>query len=210
MSDNINFYSVNAESLATQYDKVPFELVHKDWINELPSDGVALDVGAGSGRDARYLAARGLSVVAVEPAEGIREVAQRYVTSHSIHWLNDRLPDLANVFTLQMKFDLILLSAVWMHIPPSQRERSFRKLSSLLKPNGRIVISLRHGSCEDERCKMFVKLNYPNWPVNLVSRLNCSVTQNSKMSWAETTFLGKPLCVHCPTTVRARSPSFAT
>ncbi|MEO2279079.1 class I SAM-dependent methyltransferase [Pseudoalteromonas pernae] len=151
MSDNIHFYSVNAESLATQYDKVPFESVHKDWLDKLPTEGVALDIGAGSGRDARYLAAKGLSVIAVEPAEGIREVAQRYTTSHSIHWLDDRLPDLVNVLALQMKFDLILLSAVWMHIPPSQRERSFRKLSSLLKPNGRIVISLRHGCCDDER-----------------------------------------------------------
>lgn len=52
---------------------------------------------------------------------------------------------------LQTKFDLILLSAVWMHIPASQRERSLRKLSSLLKPNGKLVISLRHGACHDER-----------------------------------------------------------
>ena len=38
-----------------------------------------------------------------------------------------------------------------MHIPSSTRERSLRKLSSLLKPNGKLVISLRHGACDDER-----------------------------------------------------------
>ncbi len=112
---------------------------------------MVLDVGAGSGRDARYLAARGLGVVAVEPASGIRELAQEYTVSNPIHWISDSLPELTEIFRLQTKFDLILLSAVWMHIAPSSRERAFRKLSSLLKPNGKLIISLRHGSCQDER-----------------------------------------------------------
>ena len=112
---------------------------------------MVLDVGAGSGRDARYLAAKGLGVVAVEPSNGIRELAQQYSVSNPIHWIADSLPELTEVFRLQTKFDLILLSAVWMHIAPSSRERAFRKLSSLLKPNGKLIISLRHGICDDER-----------------------------------------------------------
>ena len=112
---------------------------------------MVLDVGAGSGRDARYLASKGLGVVAVEPATGIRELAQGYTVSNPIHWISDTLPELTEVFRLQTKFDLILLSAVWMHIAPSSRERAFRKLSSLLKPNGKLIISLRHGNCADER-----------------------------------------------------------
>ncbi len=148
---NITYYSKNAETLADNYNSVPVESVHKDWLDQLPKEGMVLDVGAGSGRDARFMAAKGLNVVAVEPAEGIREVAQGYTVGKPVHWLNDSLPDLSRVFALQTKFDLILLSAVWMHIPSSQRERSLRKLSSLLKPNGKLVISLRHGACHDER-----------------------------------------------------------
>lgn len=151
MSENIEYYSTNAQSLTEQYNSVPFESVHKDWLNDIPSEGIVLDVGAGSGRDARFLAARGLSVVAVEPADGIRELAQQYVVGKPIHWISDSLPELSKVFALQTKFDLILLSAVWMHIAPSSRLRAFRKLSSLLKPNGKLIISLRHGACHDER-----------------------------------------------------------
>ncbi len=151
MTTNITYYSANASALVKQYDSVPFETVHKDWLKAIPKEGMVLDVGAGSGRDARYLAAKGLSVVAVEPAVGIREIAQEYTVANPIHWLSDSLPELTEVFRLQTKFDLILLSAVWMHITPSERERSFRKLSSLLKPSGKLVISLRHGSCADER-----------------------------------------------------------
>ena len=67
MTENITYYSTNASALTKQYDSVPFESVHKDWLSEIPTEGMVLDVGAGSGRDARYLAARGLGVVAVEP-----------------------------------------------------------------------------------------------------------------------------------------------
>ena len=151
LTQNITYYSTNASALAKQYDSVPFESVHKDWLQVIPKEGMVLDVGAGSGRDARYLAAKGLGVVAVEPATGIREIAQKYIVSNLIHWISDSLPELTEVFRLQTKFDLILLSAVWMHIAPSARERAFRKLSSLLKPNGKLVISLRHGGSADER-----------------------------------------------------------
>ena len=150
----IHYYSQNSESLAQQYDSVGFETVHADWLQRLPGEGTALDIGAGSGRDARFLAKHGLSVVAVEPAANLLHEAQVNSAQYPIHWLDDTLPELRQVFALQMKFDIILLSAVWMHILPSQRERTFRKLSSLLKPNGKLVISLRHGACHDER-KMY-------------------------------------------------------
>lgn len=150
-ANNITYYSKQAESLSAQYDNVSFTDVHSDWLRHLPDQGWALDVGAGSGRDAAYLANKGLSVVAVEPAEGMRSLARSKNPQPNIHWIDDTLPELQKVFALQIKFDLILLSAVWMHIAPSQRERTFRKLSSLLKPNGKLVISLRHGECHDER-----------------------------------------------------------
>ncbi len=148
---NIQFYTDNANSLIAQYDQVHFESVHKDWLSHIPAQGMVLDVGAGSGRDARYLSEKGLSIVAVEPAAKLLEAAKANSGNHNIHWLRDNLPELNHVFALQVKFDLILLSAVWMHIAPSSRERTFRKLSSLLKPNGKMVISLRHGECRDER-----------------------------------------------------------
>ncbi|WP_018984307.1 class I SAM-dependent methyltransferase [Salinimonas chungwhensis] len=151
MSENIHFYTKNAEKLTAQYNSVSFEKVHQSWLSEIPDEGFVLDVGAGSGRDARYLAAKGLTVFAVEPAAGIREQARRYTVNQNVHWIDDKLPSLDKVFNLQTKFDLILLSAVWMHIAPSERERCIRKVSSLLKASGKIIISLRHGACSDER-----------------------------------------------------------
>ena len=59
--------------------------------------------------------------------------------------MNDALPDLRNLRALGRRFDLILLSAVWMHVSPKGRERAFRILSELLGPSGLLVITLRLG-----------------------------------------------------------------
>jgi len=150
--NTIEFYNAQADTFQQQYLSQTAEAVHESWFHEfIPASGQVLDVGAGVGRDAKWLAKLGLDVVAVEPALGLREHGQTLTSNQSVYWLDDQLPSLTKTYQLQSKFDLILLSAVWMHIPASQRERSFRKLSNLLKPSGRLVISLRHGEIPDAR-----------------------------------------------------------
>jgi len=155
----IPYYEQHATRLVTQYESLSFEDVHADLIGILPAPGsTVLDIGAGSGRDAAWLAAKGYDVVAVEPSEAMLAHARAKHTSSRIQWLSDSLPDLANVRRLGLSFDLILLSAVWMHIPPSDRQRALRKLATLLAPKGRIAISLRLGAPDTERAMHEVSL----------------------------------------------------
>jgi SAM-dependent methyltransferase len=89
------------------------------------------------------LISRGLEVVAVEPSAGMLAEAQHLHPSPSIRWLSDSLPGLDKVLRLGLSFDMILLSAVWMHVQRRDRPRAFRKLIALLKPGGCIVVTLR-------------------------------------------------------------------
>lgn len=151
MSRTIDFYHGHALQLDAQYNSVSFETVHTSWQEWWPKNGqTILDIGAGNGRDAQWLNERGCEVVAVEPADALRTLGVKQ-TSSKIHWLNDQLPELRKVFELGVRFDVILLSAIWMHIPVGERERCFRKLCNLLSPNGIIVISLRFGEFTDGR-----------------------------------------------------------
>ncbi len=151
-SVSFSIYDQKAESLADRYESITFEEVHGDILDLLTdTEGLVLDVGAGSGRDAAWFAAHGHEVVAVEPAPRMREVARSFHPDSRIRWLDDQLPVLENVFRTGLTFDLIWLSAVWMHVAPTSRQRAFRKLVTLLRPGGRIMMSLRQGPPPDGR-----------------------------------------------------------
>ena len=140
-------YAEEADALAERYERLTFQDVHGDVMHLLPAPPASvLDVGAGTGRDAAALAARGHKVVvAVEPTAAMRAHGQRLHAAKKIKWLDDSLPDLDEVMDLERRFDLVLISAVWMHLDPQQRRSAMATVASLTSPGGRIVISLRHG-----------------------------------------------------------------
>ena len=120
----ISWYDERAGELSQHYEAVAAEKVHAWLISSLPTSPTqVLDFGAGSGRDAAWLASLGLEVVAVEPSAALVAEAQRLHPSPSIRWLPDSLPGLDDVLRLSMSFDLILLSAVWiLSAPATARE----------------------------------------------------------------------------------------
>ena len=139
-------YDAKAKILAERYESIHFAKLH-GWLLPFLSKtgGSALDVGAGSGRDAKGLLDLGFEVVAVEPSSSMRKEGQTRHPDPGIHWIDESLPGLDTLVRQGFSFDLILLSAVWMHVSPDDRPRAFRKLVSLLKPAGILAITLRHG-----------------------------------------------------------------
>ncbi|WP_412972124.1 methyltransferase domain-containing protein [Glaciecola sp. MF2-115] len=160
------YYNEHIAEISQQYLSVSFDDVHGPWSKFLPtilnkSNASVLDVGAGSGRDISHLYSYASSClgeesklgnfVAIEPTEKLREVGQQHTKDQNIKWINDSLPALQKTHSLEVSFDLILLCAVWMHIPVSQRERALRKLTNLLKPGGIIVMTLKQGMSKQEQ-----------------------------------------------------------
>lgn len=143
-------YDASARELAERYDALPGGAAFAAFEPMFSKAGLALDVGAGSGRDAAWLQSLGYEVVAAEPSAALcAEGARR--RGAEIRWIDDRLPGLDRVHRLGLAFDLILLSAVWQHILPGDRPRAFRKLSTLLRPGGLLGISLRSGPAPADR-----------------------------------------------------------
>ena len=139
-------------SRAALYETVQARDLHswlEPWLPEAPA--LVLDVGAGSGRDAAWLADAGHEVVAVEPSATMLSEARRRHPRSTISWIRDSLPALERIYRQAFAFDLVLLSAVWMHVGPEHRERAFRKLVGLLKPGGRLAITFPHGTVDRSR-----------------------------------------------------------
>ncbi|MCZ8313918.1 class I SAM-dependent methyltransferase [Phreatobacter sp.] len=148
-------YGCEADNLAVQYESITFEQVHAPVLHLLPdAPGHALDIGAGTGRDAAALAAQGHRVVAVEPTAELRAHGARIHAGQPITWLDDGLPDLPVLAGRAERFDLILLTAVWMHLDAAERQRAMARLADLAAPGARIVITLRHGPVPEGR-RMF-------------------------------------------------------
>ena len=146
-----SYYDRNSDRLFAQYSDIDPDVIHRHWAKKhlhSREPGTACDIGAGSGRDANWLAGKGWEVVAVEPSK-LRELAEQ-TSDTRVTWLDDSLPDLRRLRALGHRFDLILLSAVWQHVRTKQRARVFRILCDLLNPSGLLVISLRHGTDESE------------------------------------------------------------
>ena len=152
MTKTIEHYSKKAQHYYDLYNSVDAESVHSDWKAFLQKNkaGTALDVGAGSGRDANWLAEQGWKVTSAEPADELRNLAQ--ANSHnSVTWCSASLPELNALPHEPTTYDLILLSAVWMHLPEAERPPALKRLAELLSKNGTLYISLRFGPNDEAR-----------------------------------------------------------
>jgi hypothetical protein len=125
---------LHAADVVAGYEARSFEQVHRWLLDRLPrrrrwcwtSVRAVVEMLHGSPREATRSCSRTCGGFA-----GAREAAPSVAVDR---WLDDRLPGLQACHALGVVFDVILVSAVWMHLPPDERERGFRKLITLLRP----------------------------------------------------------------------------
>jgi SAM-dependent methyltransferase len=139
-------YAENAAELIERYESLSFDQKHEEVLHLIPSVPTkAMDIGAGTGVDAAWLAAQGHQVVAVEPTEALCEYGRKHHPSPRIEWVDDALPWLQRVADRKHEFGLVMLTAVWMHLDEQERRVAMPVLASLIAPNGALIMALRHG-----------------------------------------------------------------
>ncbi|MCV6591691.1 MAG: methyltransferase domain-containing protein [Silicimonas sp.] len=154
-------YRTHAERLGRRFLNLDAETVLEAVLSFLPTEPVpVLDVGAGSGRDALWFAEKGHEVTAVEPVREMSEQAEKTRFRDRIHWIEDHLPGLEALDGHEGRYGLALLSGVWHHLPPEIRAPAFTRLAGLLRPEGRLVLSLRLGPDVDGRTNFAIDLEH--------------------------------------------------
>jgi SAM-dependent methyltransferase len=159
VNDSTQGYAREAPELLQRYERYDFDRVHYSVLQRLPrTPSKILDIGAGTGRDAARFAEDGHTVVAVEPVKEMRDGARALHPSTGITWIDDQLPTLTHVRALGERFDLIWLSAVWMHLDANERKVAMATLAAILNISGAIMLTLRHGAVPAGR-RMFEVAN---------------------------------------------------
>jgi SAM-dependent methyltransferase len=149
-------YTEEADALTRQYESVRFVDVHGPVLHLLPTvTSSVLDIGAGTGRDAAALAGMGHRVVAVEPTAALRDRAAVLHPSPRIEWIDDYLPHLPRLTGRGDRFDVVMLTAVWIHLDPHQRREAMATVAGLLNLGGVLLLTLRHGPAPPGRRRLF-------------------------------------------------------
>jgi protein-L-isoaspartate O-methyltransferase len=150
--NSISGYALAANYLIPAYEAISAPDIFAHVLDFLPKQpSRIIEIGAGTGRNAAWLASQNHKLTAVEPVQAFREAGMRLHPSPSIQWVDDRLPFLPHILESQKTFDLVLLVSVWQHLTPEERPVSMANLSKLLSSGGRIIMSIRHGPGSPDR-----------------------------------------------------------
>jgi len=105
--------------------------------------GRALDLGAGEGRTAVWLAERGWQVTAVDFSDvGLERGRQRVAAlgaPGAVEWV---CADLTEYEPAGSPYDLVLL--MFVHLPPADRRRLLRQAAATLNPGGTVLVAGYH------------------------------------------------------------------
>ena len=105
--------------------------------HHFPRTGRALDLGAGEGRNALFLASLGLDVLAVDQsAVGIQK-AQRLARERGLS-LRTQAADLNDFQAKSDSFDVI--TSIFVHLPAALRAKVHKSVATWLKPGGVFVL----------------------------------------------------------------------
>ncbi len=149
----IDFYNIHAKEQAALYETADMSITYRRIEALLPPHARILEIGCGSGRDARALANMGFSVVATDASEGMIREAKRLSEGIGVNLaftcLAFPLPE--NHPLLSEQFDLVLAVAVIMHLPPEDRKKLLAQISLVLKPKGCFYCSFKNQTSIDKR-----------------------------------------------------------
>jgi len=140
MHKTLAYYEINAQYLSKQYESAKVDHIHELLLNTFAPNSYLLEIGCGSGRDASFMHQSGYDILAIDGSKEMVEEAKKY---HSE--LKDRLKVINIPDELHFKpssFDGVYSIATLMHLKRDAINITFREISNLLKPNGKLVFSV--------------------------------------------------------------------
>ena len=144
MRNTVNYYDKNAKTFIEGTVSVDFARVQELFLQLLPSEGVVLDFGCGSGRDTKYFLEHGYEVDAIDGSIELCKLASEYTGINVKHMLFQELTD-------EEKYDGIWACASILHVKKAELPEILQKMYVATKKKGIIYVSFKYGDFEGER-----------------------------------------------------------
>jgi SAM-dependent methyltransferase len=143
------YYSANAEEFANKVDALDMSAHYALVEPLLPADSLVLDLGCGSGRDARHFAGAGHRVVGLDPCPEMLAEARRRTPAalaKRIHYVVGSAPGLP--------FRRPFCSAIWayaslLHLPRQAMPRALADCFGALLAGGAIAMVVKRGDGDE-------------------------------------------------------------
>jgi len=134
----LNYYNKNAYFLVERYEKANLKNLQEYILKFINKNDSILELGFGSGREINFLLKNGFkNIYGVDGCEEFVKKARERFNSNNFYL--SILPEI-NIPT-NIKFDFIYSIAVWMHLPTEVYEETVNNIISLLKENGKVLLS---------------------------------------------------------------------
>ncbi|WP_248306975.1 class I SAM-dependent methyltransferase [Devosia sp. 1635] len=137
-TDTVNFYDSNAVAYAAD-GSVNSRLA--PFLSKVLPGGSILELGTGSGKDAKVMVQTGFVVDATDGSTELAAIASRYL-GQTVRTM--RFEELA----AEQAYDGIYAAASLLHVPRSDIHAVLRKIHAALRPNGVVWASFKVGSNE--------------------------------------------------------------
>lgn len=142
--DTIDYYNSNAEVYASDTINVDFSVAQNRFVSHIPSEGLILDFGCGSGRDTKFFKEKGFDVVAIDGSEELCKIAEAH-TGIKVKCMLFQELDEVN------KYDGVWACASILHLTREELKTVFQKMINSLKNDGIIYTSFKYSNYEGER-----------------------------------------------------------
>ena len=142
--ETLEYYDRNASNFASGTANADMADTRSRFTASLPLNGLILDLGCGSGRDAKAFLEAGFRVEAVDGSEELCSIATEY-TGIPVKQM------LYNELDAQNQYDGIWACASILHLPKTELADVLRRIEEALKPQGILYASFKYGDFEGLR-----------------------------------------------------------
>lgn len=143
MNDSLKYYETHAEAYFNRVHGWDMKALYAIFLKHV-SGRTILDLGCGTGRDARYFAEQGYGIIAVDGSKEMLAITQRECPTADC-----RLIDFRDDFRIGTSLDAIWACASLLHLDEANFERVLRIVLQDLKVGGAIYLGLKQAEHGD-------------------------------------------------------------